>query len=344
MSDSSAILGARTYVPGVVADFRSVAMAADFGAPAPEYAAARDGAALLDLSDRGRIVVTGRDRRAWLDNLVTTAVTTLAEGHGAYAFAVNVKGRILFDLNILALRDALWLDVDAPTVPAALAHFERFLFTEDVRLEAVTSASAGGGDARLACCGPQAAEVARPIGVPDLAALPEPAVVELTETGGWLIRHDFWGLPGFELLVPRADGPLWWDRLVTCGARPAGWRVREALRIEAGRPPMGGDLDAVSDAKGCYLGHEIIERMRSRGVVAKRLVRLQLADGAGLTLPATISEHGAELGKLTSLVAHPARPGWIGLGYLRTPIPESAALGVGEPPRAVTMTAIADAS
>lgn len=386
MSASSAFLEARTYAAGTLTAQRGVALAADFGAPAAEYAAARASAALFDYSDRGRIVVTGRDRKAWLHNLVTSAVTTSADYRGVYAFAVTVKGRILFDLNILALPDALWLDVDGPTVPVALAHFDRFLFTEDVRLAGVTSARASGGDprltcdgpsaatgdARLACSGPQAAEVARRIGVADLAAVPELAVVELSGMGGWLIRHDALGLPGFELILPRAPGPLWWDQLVGHGARPAGWRVREALRIEAGRPAMGGDLEdnvlpaetgqrerAVSDTKGCYLGHEIVERMRSRGVLAKRLVRLQLHDGAGLTLPAPLFEEGAAsgppsrrsetlppsaafgppVGQLTSLVAHPARSDWIGLGYVKTPVPDSAALVVGEPPRAVTIVA-----
>src|SRR5580765_4876425 len=99
----------------------------DYGNVLAEYDAIRSGAALYDAGLRGLIQVTGKDRAAWLHNLVTNTVKTLQPGQGAYAFALNVKGRILFDANILALADALWLDIDRRYVPKAFAHLDKYI-------------------------------------------------------------------------------------------------------------------------------------------------------------------------------------------------------------------------
>ena len=102
MSALSPFSEAKSYIPHEMEEARGVRMAALFTAPAEELEAARSGTALFDRSDRGLVVLTGGDRQAWLNNLVTNAVMTLDENAGNYAFAVNLKGRILFDLNIPA--------------------------------------------------------------------------------------------------------------------------------------------------------------------------------------------------------------------------------------------------
>lgn len=354
MTATTPFLEAANYRRATLGEFRGVRLAADFGAPVVEYRAAREGVALFDRSDRGLLVATGHDRQDWLHNLVTNAVKTLDDHTGNYAFAVNIKGRILFDLNILCLPDALWLDLDALAVSTAAAHFDRYLFTEDVRIE-----DAGGQFARLGCSGPQAGAAAGRLGVTNFAALPALASVALADAEVRLVRHDFAGGPGFELILPRGQAAAWWDRLVAEGARPAGWRVLDVLRIEAGIPWLGRDLDehvlpaetgqverAVSYQKGCYLGQEIIERMRAHGVLAKRLVRLRTGDGTGLALPATLWQQPSrgsaapgplDVGRITSLVQHPLEPYWTGLGYLKTPVADCAGITADEPPRAVTI-------
>jgi folate-binding protein YgfZ len=336
---------ARAYTPRETLDIRGVRMAAVFAAPASEYAAVRSAALLFDRSDRDLLVLTGKDRQAWLHNLVTSAVLGLPEGAGTYAFALNVKGRILFDLNILCLSDALWLDLDQVAVAVAAAHFDRHLLAEEVRLE-----NASGQYARLGCSGRGAADVARALGVPKLESLPALSHVALPD-GVRLLRHDFAGSVGFELLVPRGQAAAWWDRLADLGARPAGYRTLNLLRIEAGIPWLGHDLDeqalppetgqmerAASLHKGSFLGHEVLERMRTRGGLTRRLVRLRAADGTGLELPAPLVRDSLEVGRITSLMPHPTKPYWPGLGYLKTSITGYAEITVGDPPRAVTIT------
>lgn len=123
---------------------------------------------------------------------------------------------------------------------------------------------------------------------------------------------------------------------------PAGAATLEVLRIEAGIPWLGRDLDetvlppetgrkarGVSYTKGCYLGQEILERMRSRGSLGRRLVRLRLARGGDPRPPAAICQEGIEVGRLTSAACHPLSGEWIGLGYVRTTVGDATGLTVG---------------
>jgi folate-binding protein YgfZ len=345
MAAISPFTEAKNYTAREVQEIRGVQMAAQFNSLAAEYETARSAVALFDRSDRGLLILTGGDRQTWLHNLVTNAVSTLDEGAGNYAFAVNVKGRIIFDLNALCLLETIWIDLDLLAVAVAAAHFDRHLFTEDVKIE-----NASGQYARLGCSGRGVADIARGLGAAHLAALPALGHVTLPD-GARLVRHDFAGLPGFELIVPRGQAAAWWDRLVGLGAKPAGHRTLDVLRIEAGIPWLGRDLDdqtippetgqmerAVSFHKGCYLGQEVIERMRARGALARRLVQLRTADGSGLSLPTPLMRDGGEVGRITSLVPHPSKPYWPGLGYLKTSVTGYAEISAGLPPRAITIT------
>ena len=341
---TSPFSGSRHYAPVETMELRGVVLPARFGDPAAEYEAASRCVALFDRSDRGLLAVAGTDRKRWLHNLVTNAVTTLDDHSGAYAFALDVRGRIQFDLNVFCLPDVLWLDIDAGTIPAARAHLERYLISEDVQLH-----DASAQFARLGVCGPRAGEVAARLGVSDFSALSALSSRELEGGAVRFVRHDFAGRPGFELVVPRDDGGVWWQRLVQDGgAVPAGWRTLDVLRIEAGIPWLHRDLDdsvlppetgqtgrAVSYQKGCYLGQEIVERMRSRGALARRLVRLWAPDGGDVRVPAPLFQNEQEVGRLTSLVRHPLVQRWVGLGYLKTRVSELTGISAGDPPRAI---------
>lgn len=341
-------------------DHHGLLMPALFGDAAAEYRHVREQAGLFDRGDRGLLLVTGRDRKPWLHNLITNAVKTLEDGRGCYAFAADVRGRVQFDLNALARPDALWLDIDFATVEPARKHLDRMLITEDARMK-----NASADFARLGVAGPRAAEIAQCLGVPDLntmptlasaavptAALPRGLVAAAPELV--LFRHDFAGLPGFEMFVPSEQAAAWWDGLLSdenfqsLGLRPAGLETLHALRIEAGIPWFPEDIDdktlppetgqvarGISYHKGCYLGQEVLERMRSHGSLARRLMRLTIENGDSLKPPAALLQSGTEAGRLTSLVKHPAEPHWIGLGYLKTKIQDFTNLVVGEPPRAV---------
>jgi len=346
MPAESPFCAATHYHPERVEDYRGTQLPMVFRSPAEDYAATREGLALFDRSDRGLIIVTGGDRKSWLHNLVTNAVSTLDDHAGNYAFMLDVKGRVQFDLNVLSLPEALWLDVDAAIALTARQQLDRYLITEDVQLN-VASASF----ARLACYGPRAADAASALGAANFAALPALSSRWLVAEECLLVRQDLGSAPGFELFIAAGEAPAWWDRLVnTCAAQPAGHAALDVLRIEAGVPWPGRELTervvapetgqierAISYHKGCYLGQEIIERMRAHGSLARRLMRVILADGFGLAPPESIRKDGKEVGWLTSLASHPLAGKWIGLAYVRTGAERSEGLSVGADEQPVTV-------
>ncbi len=316
------------------ADADGVSMAVDYGDPAGEYATASSGAGLYDARDRGLIEVTGADRAAWLSNLVTNAVQHLKPGEGTYTFAVNVQGRILFDANVLILPDATWLDVDRRLVPKALQHLDRYVITENVVLRDATDELV-----RIALLGPRVFEIADALGATHAGSMADlgSTAVPLRGKHRLLVRHDeLAGVPGLELHVESADAQGCWQRLLEIGEpiglRPVGRTAVRALRIEAGIPAAGEDLDeavlpaetgqlerAVCYTKGCYLGQEVIERMRSHGgTTARRLVGLRFVSDPGcLPRNTPLFSDGKECGRLTSLSHSFGLGAAIGLGYLR---------------------------
>ncbi|MEP0841597.1 MAG: aminomethyl transferase family protein [Phycisphaerae bacterium] len=333
-------------------DVRGMSMAVDFGDAEGEYAAGSAGAGLYAPLDRGLIEVRGRDRAAWLHNLTTNAIKTLQPGDGNYTFAVNVKGRVLMDFNVLVATDALRLDIDRRLIAKALAHFERFTISEDVQCRDRSDEFA-----RIALLGPRAVEIAAALGVTQAGAMPALASVPLSSGGGheWLVRHDFAGVFGVELHVASAAAAAWWERLLEIGRPaglwPVGWKAVDTLRIEAGIPQYGRDIDeevlpaetgqierAVSFVKGCYLGQEVVERMRSRGGPARVLVGIRFAGDrtAQEVAAGPLLADGGEVGRLTSACPSPALNAWIGLGYLRTALarPGTRVALAGRPDRA----------
>lgn len=340
---ASPFSGSRAYEPAETRAERGAELPQRFTDPRDEYEAARGGAAVVDRGDRVVVELRGRDRKTWLHNLVTNAVTTLADDAGAYAFACDVRGRVQFDLNILNLPDTIWIDVDRAAAPGALAHLERYHISEDVAV-----ALRAEDFARLGVCGPRAAEIAAALGAGGLIDMSPLSSRPLDGGRTRLIRHDFCGLVGFELVVPRAEAHTAWERAVSAGARPMGRIALDVLRIEAGIPWLGRDIDdttlppetgqvdrGVSYRKGCYLGQEILERMRSHGSLARRLVRLRTPDGHDVSLPATMEQGGKDVGRVTSLVARVARSGWVGLGYLRTHVTQTTGIAIGDPRREI---------
>ena len=319
-------------------DRRAVARFTD---TATEYEAIADGAALVVRGECGLLEVTGADRATWLHNLTTNNVKTLSSGEGHYAFALNVKGRILFDLNLLVRRESIWLDIDRRFLPLARGHFEKYCITEDVTVTDRSDAFA-----RLGLTGGGAKAIAVGLGAPHAAAMPWFATAELTIAGATIeaVRHDFCGRFGLELFVPVERVADVWHYLVDASrshpAMPAGNDAVDLHRIEAGIPWPGREITdeylpaetgqlarAVAFGKGCYLGQEVVERMRSRGVVARQLVGLRFE---GETSPPAGSElcdsQGKAVGVVTSVCFSRASGGPIGLGYVKT-----AAANAGTP-------------
>jgi folate-binding protein YgfZ len=260
-------------------------------------------------------------------------VTSLQPGDGNYAFAINVTGRTLFDLNILVADDRCWLDIDVRWIEAALAHLNKYIIVEDVQIADVSA-----DWARFEALGNACPRVVAGMGMAgnfgNWASL-QHAAADCAGIPIQLVRHDLGPIKRAEFLVPRADADRFWQALAeqSRGLKlvELDGELREMIRLEAGVPESVSDIDSdvippetlqvergISYVKGCYLGQEVIERMRSRGSMARRLVGLRL-DGDRLPEHgAPIFAGGKEVGRVTSACHSVALGGAMGLGYVKT--------------------------
>lgn len=296
-----------------------------------QYSAAHGAAGIYTRPDRALIEVTGKDRATWLHNLVTNTVKTLSPGEGNYAFATSVKGRTVFDLYFYVLEDRIWLDVDDREREKALAHLNRYVITEDVAL-----ADRTGEMGRIALIGPRVVEVCATVGIANFAAMASLQHVGVT-IGGALcraVRDELGGLPVVEFLVEQPHAGAIDALRASVGAaglREIGRDALEVLRIEAGRPASVDDIDedvvppetgqierGISYHKGCYLGQEVIERMRSHGVLARTLVGLRVDGDSRPERNAKVLLNDQEAGRVTSCCWSEAAGSILALGYLKT--------------------------
>ncbi len=268
------------------------------------YDALHDSAAWLDLSDRGKIRVTGRDRARFLHNLLSNDVKGLAPGQGNYHFLLNAQGRIQADANLFVFADWMLLDCDSELTERILQHLKRYIIADQVALEDVTSAFA-----MIAVEGPKAQEAPR-----------------REETA---MQASITGQPGIWFLVDPAQKARLIADLERAGAVAASPSEAAVVRVENARPRYAEDFGdttlpqetrqdrAISFTKGCYLGQEIVERIRSRGQVHKQLVLIGI-DGSEPPAPgSTITAAGQEIGHLTSPVYSPRMQQSLGLAILR---------------------------
>ncbi len=288
-----------------------------------------EGAALFRLATRGVIEVSGGDRARWLDGMISADVKSLAPGSGAFGLLLTRQGRVVADLHVLARSDSLWLELEAAGIEAVLARLAGYVIADDVTLTERSREYA-----RLALEGPRVGEVLA--AAASAKAALEPHAWREFEIGGERVTaaaYGFTGFPAFQLFAPPAAEDRVAGALLAAGASAASADTLECLRIEAGTPWLGRELDesvlpaearleaAISTSKGCYTGQEVVTRMRSRGRVGHLLVGLRFE---GALLPergAAIEVAGARVGQVTSAVRSP-RQGAIGLGFVRAELAE----------------------
>ena len=292
------------------------------------YSALRAGAALV-ARPTGRLLLRGADRRAYLQGLLTNDIAALTPGTGCYAAMLTAQGRMITDMRVLELGDAILLDVPRELAIPIRDHLERFVFAEDVQVEDVTESRA-----ELGVYGPRANDVLQsaPIdgGAPE--RLFDSTRVRIAGRDGLLVRSDESGVAGFDVLIAGEDAGPVRSALAAAGAVAASDADVETVRIESGRPLFGVDMDtdtipleagleerAISRAKGCYVGQEVIVRVQDRGHgrVARRLVGLTF--DASMPVPsrgAAVRGADKEIGRVTSAVWSPSLARPIALGYV----------------------------
>jgi folate-binding protein YgfZ len=289
-----------------------------FSGLSQELAALVEGAGAFDLGYRGQIAVNSADRVRWLNGMLTNNIQSLPEGAGNYSFVLNAQGRILGDCDAYSLADHLLVMTDRSQIPVLMAHFDHFIIMDDVALEDVSATRTA-----LGLAGPVAPQLLAALGVsvPEAAALPA-----ATPGALWLLQTRICGIPvqltggfpaassRFELWCANEDVRMLWDVLLAAGALPCGIHATEALRVLEATPRYGVDLGerylpqetsqsrALHFTKGCYLGQEIVERIRSRGAVHRRLAQFTLSsEPAALPFELAAAGDNAVAGRITSI-------------------------------------------
>jgi folate-binding protein YgfZ len=327
--DTCELIAAGSESPPVHAEWVT-----DYGDFSGEYRRLRESVGLLDLTARARLCLTGADRQGFLHGQITNDVNALRVGDGCYAALVTAKGKMISDLTIYRLEAEILLDLEPGMGATVASRLERYIISEDVQV-----IDAGPAYGLLSLRGPLAARVATqaigaghlPTGPMKIQALSHPSFGEI-----YVADQPRMGLSGFDLYAPaetlQAAAEALRELAVEAGGGLCGFRAAELARMEAGIPRFGVDMDqsnlppeagldscAVSYRKGCYIGQEVLNRIRTQGQVAKALRRLRLADDLA-TLPEkgdALLHDGKEVGHITSAVASPRFKANIAFGYLR---------------------------
>ncbi|HWZ81435.1 MAG TPA: hypothetical protein VNW47_02360 [Terriglobales bacterium] len=307
-------------------DDSTLGPAADFGDVRAEFRALLSGCGVYDLSGRARISLTGGDRVRWLNGMISNNVRDLPSGHGVYAFLLNAQGRIQADLNAFNRGESLLIDTERGQRDKIWELFDHYIIADDVEMtdvsEKVGAIGLTGPETRtvLARAGFDAAELR----YLEFKEVPwQQSTVTLLRAGeeakeSWQV----WAAPEHARVV--------WEALVAAGATPVGSSALNLFRIARGIPQFGQDIRdrdlpqetgqarALNFSKGCYLGQEIVERIRSRGAVHRQFTMFEV-EGPVPEPGSKILAEGKDVGEITSSAILPLPSGDrpVALGYLR---------------------------
>lgn len=304
-------------------------IASKFSSIVEECAAVRTTVGLLDLSHRGKILLTGPDRVRYLNGQVTNDVRTLSSGQGCYACILNHNGALLGDLKIYSLQDSFLLDTSELCAEKLVNHLMRFAISDDVEITNQTE-----NFIHVGIHGPRSMELLKKFVPEDVASLPEYGHREACRGTIRVVRQNYTGEIGFDLFAERENAEwVWktiWEAGEQLGLKAVGAQAFNVLRIEAGVASYGIDMtedhlpleanlmSAISTDKGCYVGQEVVARIIYRGHVNRILSGLRISDS---TLPCQgekLFHANTAVGEITSAVFSPTFRQVIALGYVQT--------------------------
>lgn len=291
-----------------------------------EFASLLSGCALFELRNRAKLSLSGKDRVRWLNGMITNKVRDLPAGEGVYAFVLNPQGHILGDLYAYNRGESLLIDTDQSQQEKLLGIFRRYIIMDKVEL-----AEVGEELAAIAIAGPKVRAVLKAAGFEAKELEPLQFVdVSWRNVALTIARSDNSAVESYEIwAAPEAVAAVR-DALAQAGAAPVSTATWELLRVACGIPRYGQDirerdlpqetdqLRALNFTKGCYIGQEIVERIRSRGNVHRKFSGFEV-QGA-LPDPGTkIEAGGKDVGEVTSAASLPLAgvERSVALGYIR---------------------------
>lgn len=297
-----------------------------YGDSALEYQAVKMGVGIVDYSGRGKLRLTGKDRTRFLHGMITNTVEGLAEGAGNHAAITTVLGQTLLDLWVHNLGEYLWLETEQGFQTKLCEALNRYLIADDVVIADETD-----DWVILGIVGAAATETVNMVLGLVVAALPEHHTITgvWSNTPIWVTRRSFLGVDGFGVRVSASEGSQLWQALIDAGSTPVGRQAQEVVRVEAGIPRCGVEIDesvapleagmpdTVDFNKGCYIGQEVIAKMHFRGKPRRYLVGLAVEGEQVLASGTEVFVEDKAVGRMTSCVYSPALNGVIALAIMR---------------------------
>jgi tRNA-modifying protein YgfZ len=266
--------------------------------------------------------------------MTTQHIHDLKPGHGTYAFFLTAQGRIVADANVLCFEDSLLIDTEPERAQAVYEHLDRFIIADDVTLEDETAETA-----QVGVEGPQAEEIVKT--VTGSTAAPAGLLEHAPYGHGVVVRVSYTGQPGWRFIVGKASLEELVKKIEAAGAVPVNPEDARLVRVEEGRARYGEDftemhiphetqlLEAVHFSKGCYLGQEIVERVRSRGLVNRLLVPVEIESREVPEPGAEVLGEDKAVGRMVSGLYSPALEKVVGFAMLRREVVEKLGAGPG---------------
>jgi aminomethyltransferase len=302
-----------------VAEVNSSPAGADAG---PELSACIAGCGIYRPS-RDLFSVTGRDRVRWFNGMVTNNIRDLGAGDGVYAFVLNSQGHILGDLHIFNRGEDLVAEIDAPQSENLLQILKRYIIMDKVEITSLAD--------DLAIIGVTGQNSAAALAASGIAAeLPvmKYADVSYRDKNLSVVRLDNPSVPSYEIWAPRGELETLWRSLLDAGAMCPTPDTLETVRVLCGIPRVGQDVRervlpqetgqdrALNFTKGCYIGQEIVERVRSRGHLHRTISGFEIAGGAVLS-GTKIQSAGRDVGEITTVAPMQVNGLRLALGFIR---------------------------
>lgn len=279
--------------------------------------------------------ITGRDRVRWLNSMITNNIRDLAPGHGVYSFVLNPQGHILGDLHVFNLGESLMAEIERGQSESLLQILRRYIIMDKVEIADLSAEKIA-----ISIAGSKAADALAAIGLNHAPGMLQFSTLRWNETELTLLRGDNPCFPNYEIWIAADQAETLLRALQGAGAQLVGDETLETFRILCGIPKVGQDIRertlpqetgqdrALNFSKGCYIGQEIVERIRARGNVHRVFMGFEVEGNA--PAPGTkVQANGKDVGEITSVMSAPLKQKRLALGYIR-----KEALDAGEDLRA----------
>jgi aminomethyltransferase len=298
-----------------------------------EFQALLSQCGVYGLNARAKVLLRGYDRMRWLNGMITNNIRDLAAGRGVYAFLLNPQGRILGDLYAYNRGDSICLDTDESQLAKILEIFDHYIIMDDVEVENISQ-----GLKAVGVSGPKSSEILRAVGIEASELQPlEFRDSQWKQIPITAFREEHEKRESYQIWLAPEHAQQLCNVLIQHGATAISDATLELYRVALGIPRYGQDIRerdlpqeteqarALNFSKGCYVGQEIVERIRSRGAVHRTFTGF-VFEGSSSAIGTKIQVDGKDVGEITSVAALPTHHGVqnVGLGYMRR---EAASLG-----------------